>query len=198
MTSAYDSAESIATFPRKSDLDDEQLQVMLASLLYLQEREASVDQPRVYHSYRENLSVKLVKIRHQCRETCCLTGCCGGLDIFVPNQICGFQGHFWAVSVASGSWANLDILEITGRVSWRASCLKQNTCLIKIVGKNVSHCQTTPYLIHWREEKTKPTHFDAFFVSPNCFFFFFGTTGSVELNMTFFDIFNSVERPIFP
>ena len=54
MTSACDSAESIATPPLESDLDDEQIQVMLASPQYLQEREASADQHRVYHSCREN------------------------------------------------------------------------------------------------------------------------------------------------
>ena len=41
--STYDSAESIATPPPESDLDDEQIRNMLASPLYLQEREASAD-----------------------------------------------------------------------------------------------------------------------------------------------------------
>ena len=54
MTSTYDSAESIATLPPESDVDDEQIWNMLASPLYLQEREARADQPRVYHSFREN------------------------------------------------------------------------------------------------------------------------------------------------
>ena len=48
ITSTYDSAESIAT-------DDEQIRALLASPLYLQEREASADQSLVYHSVRENL-----------------------------------------------------------------------------------------------------------------------------------------------
>ena len=26
-------------------------------------------------------------------------GCCGGLDIFVPNEICGFEAHFGDISV---------------------------------------------------------------------------------------------------
>ena len=38
VTSTYDSAESTATPPPKSDLDDEQLRALLASPLYLQER----------------------------------------------------------------------------------------------------------------------------------------------------------------
>ena len=42
MTSTYESAESIAT-PPESDLDDEQIRIMLASPLYLQESEASAD-----------------------------------------------------------------------------------------------------------------------------------------------------------
>ena len=68
------------------------------------------------------------------------TGCCGGLDIFVPNYICGFEAHFGDMSVVGGSWAVLDILEVTGRVSWRACCLKKNTFLINIVGKIVKMC----------------------------------------------------------
>ena len=39
-----------------------------------------------------------------------ITGCCGGLDIFVPNRICGFGGHFGG---HDGGWrlqAGLDIL----------------------------------------------------------------------------------------
>ena len=54
MTSTYDSAESIATSPPEWDLDDEQIRTLLASSLYLQEREASADRSRVYHSFREN------------------------------------------------------------------------------------------------------------------------------------------------
>ena len=53
-TSAYDSAESIATRPPESDWDDEHIRTMLASPLYLQEREASADRSRVHHSLREN------------------------------------------------------------------------------------------------------------------------------------------------
>ena len=54
MTSTYDSAESIATPLLVSDLDDEQIRNMLASPLYVQEREASADRSRIYHSFREN------------------------------------------------------------------------------------------------------------------------------------------------
>ena len=53
MASTHDSAESFVTPPPESDLDD-QVRKMLASPLYLQEREASADRPRVYHSFREN------------------------------------------------------------------------------------------------------------------------------------------------
>ena len=48
-------AESIATPLPKSDLDDEQLRALLASPLYLQEREARAARSQVYHSERENL-----------------------------------------------------------------------------------------------------------------------------------------------
>ena len=54
IASTYDSAESIATHP-ESDLDDEQLHALLASPLYLQEREASTERSQVYHPERENL-----------------------------------------------------------------------------------------------------------------------------------------------
>ena len=50
MTSTCDSAESIATLPPESVLDDQQIRKMLASPLYLQEREAR----RVYLRFREN------------------------------------------------------------------------------------------------------------------------------------------------
>ena len=47
--SAYDSAESIAT-PPDSDLEDERLRTMLASPLYIQEREEDEGQVRAHHS----------------------------------------------------------------------------------------------------------------------------------------------------
>ena len=50
----YGSAESIATPPPESDLDDDHIRSLLASPLYLQEREASVDRSRVCHSFQEN------------------------------------------------------------------------------------------------------------------------------------------------
>ena len=50
----YDTSESIATPPLESDLDDDQIRNMLASPLFIQEREASADRSRVYHSFREN------------------------------------------------------------------------------------------------------------------------------------------------
>ena len=53
--STNDSAESIATPPPESDLDDEQLRALLALPLYLQERQASAERSQVYHSERENL-----------------------------------------------------------------------------------------------------------------------------------------------
>ena len=70
MTSTCDSAESIATLPPESDLDDEQIRNMLASPLCSQEREASADRSRAYHSFRENSSVKFISLPRKCRETC--------------------------------------------------------------------------------------------------------------------------------
>ena len=45
LTSTYDAAESIATLPPESDLDDDQIRTMLASPLYLQERERGKCRP---------------------------------------------------------------------------------------------------------------------------------------------------------
>ena len=55
IASTCDSAESIATLPPESDWDDEQIRALLASPLYLQEREANADRSQVYHSVREHL-----------------------------------------------------------------------------------------------------------------------------------------------
>ena len=55
IASTCDSAESIATPHPESDLDDGQIRALLASPLYMQEREASADRSQVYHSVRENL-----------------------------------------------------------------------------------------------------------------------------------------------
>ena len=69
MTSTYDSAENIATLP-ESDLDDEQIRTMLASPLYLQEREASADRSRVYLSLlKRKLSVKFTSLLREHGET---------------------------------------------------------------------------------------------------------------------------------
>ena len=53
MTSTCNTSESIAAPPPGSDLDDDQIRNMVASPLYLQERELSADQSRVDHSFRE-------------------------------------------------------------------------------------------------------------------------------------------------
>ena len=53
ITLPYNSAASIATLPLDSELDDEQLRALLASPLYLHEREASADRSQVYHSAEE-------------------------------------------------------------------------------------------------------------------------------------------------
>ena len=69
MTSTFDSAENIATPSPESDLDDEQIRTMLASPLYLQEREASADRSRVQDSLRRllkrKLSVKFISLSRQ-------------------------------------------------------------------------------------------------------------------------------------
>ena len=52
--STQDSIESIAT-PQETDLDDEQFRALLASPLYIQERETNAERSQVYHSGRESL-----------------------------------------------------------------------------------------------------------------------------------------------
>ena len=54
LSSTQDSAESITT-PQEADFDDEQLRALLASPLYMQEREASAERSQGYHSERESL-----------------------------------------------------------------------------------------------------------------------------------------------
>ena len=54
MTSTYDSAESIATLPPESDLDDEQIRNMLASPLHFAGERSKCRPSRVYHSFKEN------------------------------------------------------------------------------------------------------------------------------------------------
>ena len=69
MKSTCDTAGSTATPPRGSDLDDEQIRTMLASPLYLQEREASADRSRVYKLLKRKLSVKFTSLSRECGET---------------------------------------------------------------------------------------------------------------------------------
>ena len=52
----------------ESDLDDEQLLDILASPLYLQEREASADRSRVCHSHREKSVSSASHFRTACRS----------------------------------------------------------------------------------------------------------------------------------
>ena len=102
----------------------------------------------------------------------------------------------------SGSRAVLDIL----RVSWRAGCLKNKTFLIKIAGKfkkcvSLSNNVILNPLARRRKRDVvcfrkmpKTTHCDAFLFHRNEYF---GPTGSVELNMAFFDIqFSGTPNPV--
>ena len=68
------------------------------------------------------------------------TGCCGGLDIFVPNQTCGFRANFGETYWWWAEPGGFDILEVNGRVSGRTRCLNENTFLIKNYEKK---CSTT-------------------------------------------------------
>ena len=69
MTSTCGPAESIATPPPESDLDDEQLRDMLASPLYLQERSKCRSITSLSLQQRK-LSVKFISLPSQSRETC--------------------------------------------------------------------------------------------------------------------------------
>ena len=55
IASTCDSAESIATPPPDSDLEDDQIRVLLTSPLHIQEREANAERSQAFHSVRENL-----------------------------------------------------------------------------------------------------------------------------------------------
>ena len=66
MTSTEDSAESITRPRPESDLDDIQIRNMLASRVYLQEREASGDRSRVYRSFPEKVSVQFISLSRKC------------------------------------------------------------------------------------------------------------------------------------
>ena len=55
--SAYDSAEGIAT-PPDSDIEDELIRKMLASPLYIREREENEGQALAYHHERESLTIQ--------------------------------------------------------------------------------------------------------------------------------------------
>ena len=72
------------------------------------------------HAFRLFFKKKLIK-----KYMFIYTGCCSELDIFVPNKICGFGGHF---GDRDGGWrlqAVLDILEVIGRASGRTRCLQK-------------------------------------------------------------------------
>ena len=69
MTPTCDSAESIATLPPESDLDDEQIREMLASPLHLQEREASADRSSLSF-LQSKLCVNFISLPRKFGETC--------------------------------------------------------------------------------------------------------------------------------
>ena len=69
MTSTYDSAESIATRPPESVLDDEQIRALLASPLYLQERESKCGPITSLSLCKKKLSVKFISSSKEYRET---------------------------------------------------------------------------------------------------------------------------------
>ena len=67
VTSAYNSAESIATLPPESDSDDEQTRDMLDSPLHLQEREAPTTSLSLL---QRELCVKLITFPSRRGESC--------------------------------------------------------------------------------------------------------------------------------
>ena len=81
--SAYDWATSIAT-PPDSDLEDEQLRTMLASPLYIREREENEGQARAYHSERESLCTEA---RSKCTTNTSLSLKQGNLTLGKPNAL---------------------------------------------------------------------------------------------------------------
>ena len=81
------------------------------------------------HVHREKHgAVQFWRMKEHLQENSCIpliTGCCSELDIFVPNLMCGFGGHFGGHDGGWRLWAVLDILEVTGRASGRTRCLKK-------------------------------------------------------------------------
>ena len=69
MTPTCDSAESVATLPPESDLDDEQILNQMASPLYLQEREASADRSSLSFLQRK-LCVNFISLPRKFAATC--------------------------------------------------------------------------------------------------------------------------------
>ena len=69
MTPTCDSAESIATLLPETDLNDERILEMLASPLYLQEREASADRSSLSFLQRK-LSVNFISLPSTFGESC--------------------------------------------------------------------------------------------------------------------------------
>ena len=66
-------ALSIVTV-QEADLDDEQIRALLASPLYLPEREASAERSQVHHSEKRRLDVQFISGAelHRHKEVCCI------------------------------------------------------------------------------------------------------------------------------
>ena len=113
----------------------------------------------------------------------------------------GLEVILGVMTVVGGSGLFLSFWRSLGGPLGEQDVLK-NTFLNLV--KNLSHCQTTPYPIHWNEKidiaclrKVLKTHsFLTLFLFHRIGYF--GTTGSVELNMSKNAMFNSMGRPIFP
>ena len=108
ITSTYDSAESIATLPPESDLDDEQVRALLASPLYLHDREASADRSHVYHSVRENLVSSSSQVPKSTeRETRCVVS----KQKEVESRSISRQRRFF-LRTSTGSWKQRTLIQI--------------------------------------------------------------------------------------
>ena len=155
ITSTYDSAESIATPPPESDLDDEQIRALLAPPLCLQEREASADRSQVYHSVREKLGVKFISSSEEYGER-------NPLRCFQAKRS-QVKKHFPAEKIfpqninrfleTTNSYSDSLIRKILSNHSWKNTdipCLqKQN---LKSRSKNVKWMLSTPAFVNFNDK----------------------------------------------
>ena len=80
------------------------------------------------------------------------TGCCGGLDVYVSNQICRSRGQFWAVSVVGGAGMFLTFRRSMGGLWASRLSLSKHVFIKRTTGKTFKKCSTSS-----NNRKCRPT-----------------------------------------